>query len=169
MSAIWPRYSPTRLIPADAGNIANGAGPGLRAVHPRGRGEHTKGRPETHRSAVHPRGRGEHAATPVPSAVNWVHPRGRGEHFPSAKSIMNFSVHPRGRGEHQGLGFHGKEHAGSSPRTRGTWQEGPGDGAGRRFIPADAGNMGDRWSDATATPVHPRGRGEHLHRQDHVP
>ena len=54
---------------------------------------------------------------------------------------------------------------GSSPRSRGTHQ-GIGLFPGQvRFIPAVAGNTVDRCAGCDASPVHPRGRGEHQMKQ----
>ena len=50
---------------------------------------------------------------------------------------------------------------GSSPLARGTPDRRPGHRQGERFIPARAGNTPGRGMPATASPVHPRSRGEH--------
>ncbi len=72
------------------------------------------------------------------------------------------TVHPRVRGEHSSRCFRRISTAGSSPRSRGTWNnEQPLTGT-RRFIPAFAGNM--RLTGGIVCPytVHPRVRGEHI-------
>ncbi len=51
--------------------------------------------------------------------------------------------------------------AGSSPRARGTQDHRSGDFLERRFIPAGAGNTCATRAVTRASPVHPRGRGEH--------
>ena len=70
------------------------------------------------------------------------------------------AVHPRARGEQAQFTAHEFPSAGSSPRTRGTDDQGRHQGGQVRFIPAHAGNRCS-WSPGAATwPVHPRARGE---------
>ena len=72
------------------------------------------------------------------------------------------AVHPRVCGEHFEHGYNLAKDYGSSPRLRGTLQRlQPGD-AGRRFIPASAGNTRGRTLPATRSTVHPRVCGEHF-------
>ena len=70
------------------------------------------------------------------------------------------TVHPRGRGERDPNSSRAWSAAGSSPRARGTQQWHATATAGRRFIPAGAGNA--RWRNVRSSSgsVHPRGRGE---------
>ena len=56
-------------------------------------------------------------------------------------------------------------HAGSSPRARGTPMVGAGESSPKRFIPACAGNAEQGRQAPRETTVHPRVRGERLHRQ----
>ena len=71
------------------------------------------------------------------------------------------TVRPRARGEHY-LGVTGWPFAaGSSPRARGTREEGRGATVRPRFIPARAGNTCSDQSPDPAHSVHPRARGEH--------
>ena len=71
------------------------------------------------------------------------------------------SVHPRACGEHTTYTYQVEDHAGSSPRLRGTsgitwppvfWH---------RFIPAPAGNIASLGESARLPSVHPRACGEH--------
>jgi len=75
---------------------------------------------------------------------------------------MTLAVHPRERGERSTTAALLSGADGSSPRARGT---GPHDhriGAGRRFIPASAGNGPSVQASASLSAVHPRERGERL-------
>ncbi len=74
---------------------------------------------------------------------------------------MSRSVHPRACGEHRIGSTSTWVMPGSSPRVRGTRDERCGDEAGRRFIPARAGNTHRLRQAIPATPVHPRACGEH--------
>ena len=71
------------------------------------------------------------------------------------------TVHPRVRGEHFGWTPETGRADGSSPRARGTPESGEISEAGRRFIPACAGNTRYVPTNASSSPVHPRVRGEH--------
>ena len=102
---------------------------------------------------------------------SWGNPGGEGRRFIPASAGntgarggegWDYSVHPRERGEHlvlQALGF---GCGGSSPRARGTRGGCGADLAGRRFIPASAGNTPMRNICIASVPVHPRERGEHV-------
>jgi len=71
------------------------------------------------------------------------------------------TVHPRIRGEHVVPADAAGVRVGSSPHTRGTLLRLPGYRGAQRFIPAYAGNTGQRSCRTTGPPVHPRIRGEH--------
>ena len=71
-------------------------------------------------------------------------------------------VHPRSRGEHLVRLAEGRGYVGSSPLARGTLEGLALAHAHDRFIPARAGNTPTSSRTATASPVHPRSRGEHL-------
>ena len=79
------------------------------------------------------------------------------------------AVHPRIRGERQDSAADGQRIRGSSPHTRGTLGPHNLRGAGRRFIPAYAGNASSGSASSTRTAVHPRIRGERAgrHRAPH--
>ena len=74
------------------------------------------------------------------------------------------TVHPRGRGEQATRLGGAVSITGSSPRTRGTVTPAIKAEIDQRFIPADAGNRALGMSNAGASSVHPRGRGEQLPR-----
>ena len=119
-----------RFIPAPAGN---GARPPrswrTSPVHPRACGE--RSRPWRHRST-----------TPV-------HPRACGERLTRPVSGRDTSVHPRACGERVMPRTHALTPPGSSPRLRGTRARSSLRPHRHRFIPAPAGNRGDRSSGAT--------------------
>ena len=87
-------------------------------------------------------------------------PRTRGTQLLGARFLLPSLVHPRGRGERQQCLTVSRSRAGSSPRTRGTRLIYVAPAGAGRFIPADAGNAGERSMGATVEAVHPRGRGE---------
>ena len=152
-----------RIIPACAGNT-------LRAVdvariqpdHPRVRGEHgLRLRFVQHVLGSSPRARGTRARSCPPRASGRIIPACAGN---TGDRAMNPDVppdHPRVRGEHctsvRGCGVH----PGSSPRARGTPRCRPTGCAGRRIIPACAGNTPSPAARAPRTADHPRVRGEH--------
>ena len=71
-------------------------------------------------------------------------------------------VHPRSRGEHELGSAVGRDSTGSSPLARGTRRHERRDAHGPRFIPARAGNTSTPSTRPSASPVHPRSRGEHM-------
>ena len=79
-----------------------------------------------------------------------------------AGSRVLLSVHPRMRGERPGSIHESPVLAGSSPHTRGTSCRGQGSRAGRRFIPAYAGNAASSALRRSCAAVHPRIRGERI-------
>ncbi len=83
---------------------------------------------------------------------------GNSEAMASRSALM--SVHPRVRGEQQNAMFHAICGDGSSPRARGTGLAPARRWVGVRFIPACAGNRGQRLFDLRHLAVHPRVRGE---------
>ena len=74
------------------------------------------------------------------------------------------SVHPRMRGEHPTTRGDGGNSGGSSPHARGTHFTAATTHHPLRFIPACAGNTGSWSARRSRGPVHPRMRGEHIHR-----
>ena len=158
-----PPCGGTRFIPAGAGNTFDGF-KRMRAdpVHPRGRGEHIRfSLHPLFASGSSPRARGtplcRHRAD---TRVRFI-PAGAGNTIEAITRPPFRPVHPRGRGEHSRPTSATAPPRGSSPRARGTpWRERPGP-AGRRFIPAGAGNTKRVHCPCRARSVHPRGRGEH--------
>ena len=153
-----------RFIPAGAGNTcAPRASTSSTPVHPRGRGEHEDmmGQPiDDHGSS--PRARG----TPVLDFERALDerfiPAGAGNTAPPPSPATTSAVHPRGRGEHLMPRRWNASATGSSPRARGTHRRGGVRQLPERFIPAGAGNTSPPNCSATPSPVHPRGRGEHV-------
>ena len=159
-----PSDSGLRFIPARAGNTCL-----LRGV--------------SHQVPVHPRACGEHVVRRVWRAIGvGSSPRVRGtRHFGVSNMhsyrfiparagntvfliirLFNHAVHPRACGEHK-FGVEIIELAiGSSPRVRGTHSLGNKTRAGRRFIPARAGNTRIRFLPGSWFAVHPRACGEHV-------
>ena len=88
-------------------------------------------------------------------------PAGAGNTRTCAPGRPSAAVHPRWRGEHAAAVWFAIWGAGSSPLARGTPHSLPGGFMTRRFIPAGAGNTAKRVMNRSATPVHPRWRGEH--------
>ena len=152
-----------RLIPADAGNTGLSADVcRVRAVHPRGRGEHPRATANAVNAAgSSPRTRGTRVAQLLDHGGERFIPADAGNTPPCRRSSPAASVHPRGRGEHseQRAAKHGNY--GSSPRTRGTLHAANREVLERRFIPADAGNTLPDAHGVLILTVHPRGRGEH--------
>ena len=89
-------------------------------------------------------------------------PAGAGNTQPMLPVSGVVAVHPRGRGEHLLSVVGTGPSSGSSPRARGTREDGPGGAQPQRFIPAGAGNTAAPPGAGRRRPVHPRGRGEHL-------
>ena len=153
-----------RFIPAWAGNTSRRAlqfPP--RTVHPRVGGEHDDGQGGA--VAVvgsSPRGRGTHCISRLCVEPNRFIPAWAGNTSRRAAAAHARSVHPRVGGEHQippaMLGLR----SGSSPRGRGTREEGPSVELVSRFIPAWAGNTYSVPSFALSASVHPRVGGEHV-------
>ncbi len=153
-----------RFIPAWAGNTVDGLArvpPG--SVHPRVGGEHAV--MSTDRSVFvgsSPRGRGTPASVSWAQDGSWFIPAWAGNTRDTKRRILHQPVHPRVGGEH--LVFIEKLTArtGSSPRGRGTHRQIRRRQAGRRFIPAWAGNTRITGPPPARTPVHPRVGGEHI-------
>ena len=131
---------------------------------------------------VHPRSRGEHLTRPL---ITWLllgsSPLARGTHVSAGRGAdqgrfiparagntragcgcwCRGPVHPRSRGEHRRIRPETAMDDGSSPLARGTRARPRAPGRARRFIPARAGNTVGSCGCCTASPVHPRSRGEH--------
>ena len=152
-----------RFIPAHAGNMRFRARTAsLGAVHPRTRGEHycteesalliAGSSPHTRGTSYHVNLNGQH--------IRFI-PAHAGNIFAPRKVSKASTVHPRTRGEHISAASTCRMAFGSSPHTRGTYRQRPGEAERARFIPAHAGNMHRGRNRRMASPVHPRTRGEH--------
>ena len=153
----------SRFIPAGAGNIRRRPlSVSRETVHPRGCGEHRRGQAaerNPHGSSPRVRGTSRRAACRI-SRPRFI-PAGAGNITCRTPRCTRWSVHPRGCGEHfEDEHFH-RFFPGSSPRVRGTYEDGQIVLDDIRFIPAGAGNITGRCRTARGTPVHPRGCGEH--------
>ena len=151
-----------RFIPAYAGNAGGRVSRRDHApVHPRIRGErwsmHVPPKPLTG-SSPHTRGTRIHHL----AAVNHGRfiPAYAGNALMHCVTHGSTPVHPRIRGERREPCHRDHEVSGSSPHTRGTHYMRRVDATNRRFIPAYAGNAGDRVSCSDQVAVHPRIRGE---------
>ena len=114
------------------------------------------------RSPVHPRSRGEHARkAPAAAAASRFIPARAGNTRWSRPTRGSTTVHPRSRGEHPRQMRRSYPGHGSSPLARGTPLRTAGRRRPHRFIPARAGNTAGSCGCCTASPVHPRSRGEH--------
>ncbi len=166
--------------------LGNGLGEPLeQRFIPAGAGNATPSRPRPRTGTVHPRGRGERGSySELPPSGDGSSPRARGTRIRSSSQMEHSRfipagagnaawdkarlelapVHPRGRGERWAKDGKTRQRDGSSPRARGTRRTHSARSPGGRFIPAGAGNafkLRPRWRRLT---VHPRGRGERLHR-----
>ena len=156
-------HADARFIPARAGNTAprprRSAG---RTVHPRSRGEHSRGAAALrNRYGSSPLARGTPAVPRARERRLRFIPARAGNTSAIAMLATTPPVHPRSRGEHQNPLLGTLQPAGSSPLARGTHRQPDGLGRAPRFIPARAGNTGRRRTRPRPSPVHPRSRGEH--------
>ena len=132
------------------------------AVHPRGRGEHSRASCSTcRRSGSSPRTRGTPRSTGYGVRHRRFIPADAGNTSRSSSLLISRTVHPRGRGEHPATDHTRRFCRGSSPRTRGTLVHRERRRFLERFIPADAGNTPPSATRPASLAVHPRGRGEH--------
>ena len=136
------RAWPTRFIPACAGNSM-----GRSALRRRWRGSS-------------PRVRGTLALRHRGLARRRFIPACAGNSGTGRAPWGRRTVHPRVCGELGRLEFEEQAEFGSSPRVRGTLGRQQGDRAGRRFIPACAGNSSAQAPGGQPQPVHPRVCGE---------
>ena len=91
-------------------------------------------------------------------------PLARGTRISNDRRRTRRTVHPRSRGEHTERDLDKASRTGSSPLARGTRLVAVHRIAGRRFIPARAGNTVRAAFRQPLASVHPRSRGEHAHR-----
>ncbi len=138
-SQVGPQW---RFIPARAGNTTQ-IGPKWPTppVHPRACGEHKSGVVQVASPrGSSPRVRGTRIAQERPPAIFRFIPARAGNTFRPSVVMTSETVHPRACGEHLSSLVFGVGGVGSSPRVRGTRFTRHIDSAGRRFIPARAGN-----------------------------
>ncbi len=150
------------FIPARAGNAPRWPPwPIPMPVHPRACGERLgSGGYVRLSSGSSPRVRGTHRPPGFSRAPTRFIPARAGNATYRAAHFASIPVHPRACGERDVLPLDRRLVFGSSPRVRGTRPE-PLPGADRvRFIPARAGNAGDRRRSSPRYSVHPRACGE---------
>ena len=153
-----------RFIPARAGNTHRPPSPPPSPpVHPRSRGEHSDPRDaRAGASGSSPLARGTPDAQVAAAAVSRFIPARAGNTFPQPTCPASGTVHPRSRGEHRQQSAGASGFSGSSPLARGTLNDVHQSRVTLRFIPARAGNTTGHRQPASAYPVHPRSRGEHV-------
>ena len=152
-----------RFIPTGVGNTPElDQALVLHAVHPHGRGEHTKGAAqEVIEVGSSPRAWGTLKMLAGQSRRARFIPTGVGNTTNIRPWSVATAVHPHGRGEHSdGISFSGRV-AGSSPRAWGTHGRVHHRRRHRRFIPTGVGNTAPAPAPAAGWTVHPHGRGEH--------
>ena len=160
-----------RFIPAPAGNSCKlVAGALANPVHPRACGEQISIRIQS--SPIRgssPRLRGtvrRHGA--VFAGCRFI-PAPAGNSSARQSHIRLCPVHPRACGEQQQRSLLNGSSPGSSPRLRGTERYSPDPPAGRRFIPAPAGNRNPVRYRPEGGAVHPRACGEQMPLAHHSP
>ena len=174
-----------RFIPACAGNAHQTGGfPAAEPVHPRMRGERSRGDSTgTLIGGSSPHARGTPAGRTCRTSQRRFIPACAGNAASPRPAPRARSVHPRMRGERSSDGFGRDAVDGSSPHARGTRRGVKQDEARHRFIPACAGNAldvlldpgihagsspharGTRYAHRSAGcihAVHPRMRGERI-------
>ena len=152
-----------RFIPAGAGNTYGRPSPIQEAsVHPRRRGEHPPGViTSCSTSGSSPQARGTPGRRPHRRHHRRFIPAGAGNTIIWLGHYMASAVHPRRRGEHNVAVYYIIRPVGSSPQARGTPMHHVYRPAGKRFIPAGAGNTLVAHIGDPRFAVHPRRRGEH--------
>ena len=111
-----------RFIPAGAGNTIEQLIADLKAaVHPRGRGEHSRDQVSGEQAAgSSPRARGTRRPLRGQTTQERFIPAGAGNTLVQRLVQLIKPVHPRGRGEHTWRHYRAFWSSGSSPRARGT-------------------------------------------------
>ena len=152
-----------RFIPAWAGNtLAVRVLARQGTVHPRVGGEHVVLNIACRqRYGSSPRGRGTRDMEGRLTGRRRFIPAWAGNTEPRLTTLTLVTVHPRVGGEHQTEEAPEDTEFGSSPRGRGTLGWGSQQHSNIRFIPAWAGNTGQRRTRQEQTTVHPRVGGEH--------
>ena len=152
-----------RFIPAHAGNTFSTFTLLLAsAVHPRACGEHIRRRTSRDRvSGSSPRMRGTLDSQRQPAIYRRFIPAHAGNTSGQSDTAQANSVHPRACGEHSAISCCVRPASGSSPRMRGTRLCFLSQICQSRFIPAHAGNTGERKQGGSPVTVHPRACGEH--------
>ena len=155
-----------RFIPARAGNTWSSSGVSTRtSVHPRAGGEHHRAVPSrSPQKGSSPRGRGTHLGRGGEGPRRRFIPARAGNTVDHLVEHDRDTVHPRAGGEHREGLIVERVTAGSSPRGRGTQEQGGVQRVPDRFIPARAGNTPAPRTPPDWKPVHPRAGGEHENR-----
>ena len=161
-----PPPIPARLIPARAGNIAEGH---VRAracpAHPRSRGEHLlKLLAIFSYGGSSPLARGTFSEYEDEVRARRLIPARAGNIFPKESQRLLRTAHPRSRGEHSMNSTMRSVMVGSSPLARGTSPRAAHELHLTRLIPARAGNIPLSQRGPCRREAHPRSRGEHRYR-----
>ena len=152
-----------RIIPARAGNTDRPQRTTrTEPDHPRASGEHFLAGSKI-RGGVgsSPRERGTPETVGVAGVSIRIIPARAGNTITTTPTSIMKSDHPRASGEHGGSASESGGKVGSSPRERGTHLRSLGRLAGRRIIPARAGNTRRESTSRRPTADHPRASGEH--------
>ena len=160
-----------RFIPAGAGNTITAATEQVEfAVYPRWRGEHFSDfKNYLNANGLSPLARGTPGGTRHPVSPQRFIPAGAGNTRSGQHPHQCEPVYPRWRGEHKVRVRVRRVTPGLSPLARGTRTAGRGVHAGKRFIPAGAGNTASTTERAMLIAVYPRWRGEHASAIARVP
>ena len=160
----WRLGLSTRLIPAHAGKTDLATRCHFRhEAHPRSRGENTyQNVTDAATDGSSPLTRGK------PKPIDAAHedmgliPAHAGKTSSVSVPTSAATAHPRSRGENHGLVTSAVTWIGSSPLTRGKRPTRPTSSLTTRLIPAHAGKTGQCRASGSASPAHPRSRGENL-------
>ncbi len=152
-----------RLIPACAGNTATGAQAALgQTAHPRMRGKHLIVDKITGGAiGSSPHARETQTAHHGHAGMSRLIPACAGNTRSESTKSCTRPAHPRMRGKHERRRRADDLRAGSSPHARETRERAWHLGAGRRLIPACAGNTVALVQVLTSPTAHPRMRGKH--------
>ena len=156
------KLSRDRLIPAHAGKMVQWFRAWSRAAaHPRSRGEnHRRSAPNGIKSGSSPLTRGKYVRALERELSRGLIPAHAGKIRSSARTNSTTGAHPRSRGENLEHGLDSPGGLGSSPLTRGKFQERRVLRQRARLIPAHAGKIDHLHLGDASGGAHPRSRGE---------
>ena len=136
----------------------------LTTDHPRAGGEHLSSvDANLDNYGSSPRGRGTPSARAPGTSRRRIIPARAGNTLTDVARTRAPPDHPRAGGEHFAMPGRDRDRTGSSPRGRGTPRHTGAEHAGRRIIPARAGNTSGMRMTRSTVADHPRAGGEHSH------